>query len=149
LGDRLRGWLPVAVWAGAITLFSSSWFSGEHTSSVLLPLLSALFPGVHPHDLARVHAVIRKLAHYTEYLVLGSLTLRALLLQGTARSRATVVAAVLGALFAASDEIHQAFVPTRTAAAGDVLIDVAGVMSGVGLWRLVRESPRLRRLQPS
>jgi VanZ family protein len=140
LGDRLRGWLPVAVWAGVITLFSSSWFSGEHTSSVLLPLLSALFPGVHPHDLARLHAAIRKLAHFTEYLVLGALTLRALLLQGTARTRATVVAIMLGALFAASDELHQAFVPTRTAAVGDVLIDAAGVVAGVGLWRRVRSA---------
>ncbi len=138
MGDRLRAWLPVAVWAGVITLFSSSWFSGEHTSSVLLPLLSALFPGVHPHDLARVHAAIRKSAHFIEYLVLGALTLRALLLQGTARARATVVAILLGALFAASDELHQAFVPTRTAAIGDVLIDAAGVVAGVGLRRLVR-----------
>lgn len=138
MGDRLRAWLPVAVWAGVITLFSSRWFSGDHTSSVLLPFLSALFPGVHPHDLARVHAAVRKLAHFTEYFILGVLTLRALRLQGTPLPRATVIAVVMGATFAASDELHQAFVPTRTAAIGDVLIDVAGIVAGVGGWRLVR-----------
>jgi VanZ family protein len=149
LGDRLRAWLPVAVWAGVITLFSSRWFSGDHTSSVLLPFLTALFPGVGPDELARLHAVIRKLAHFVEYLILGALTLRALRLQATPLPRAMVTAVVLGAAFAASDEVHQAFVPNRTAAVGDVLIDAAGVATGVGLWRLARESARARRLQPS
>lgn len=139
MGDRLRGWLPVVCWAGVITLFSSHWFSGDHTSSVLLPLLSALFPGADPGDLVRVHAAIRKVAHFVEYLILGALTLRALRLQGTALPRATVIAVVSGAVFAASDETHQAFVATRTGAPGDVLIDVAGVMAGVGLWRLRRD----------
>ncbi|HEV7733817.1 MAG TPA: VanZ family protein [Candidatus Binatia bacterium] len=141
----LRGWLPVVCWAGVISLLSSGAFSGDHTSSVLLPILSALFPGAHPHDLERAHAVIRKLAHVVEYMILGGLTLRALRLQGVSLVRAMATAIVLGALFAASDELHQAFVPSRTAAFGDVLIDTAGVAGGVVLWRLARE-PRRRSL---
>jgi VanZ family protein len=149
LGDRLRGWLPVAVWAGTITLFSSRWFSGEHTSSVLLPILSALLPGVHPNDLLRIHAVIRKMAHFTEYLILGVLVMRAMRLQDTALPRAMALTVVFGGLFASSDEIHQAFVPTRTAAVGDVLIDVGGVVAGVVVWWIVRETSRAGRLQLS
>lgn len=149
MGDRLRGWLPVAVWAGVIALFSSHWFSGEHTSSVLLPLLSALFPGAEPHELARLHAGIRKLAHFTEYLILGALTLRALRLQGTPPSRALPIAVTLGALFACSDELHQALVPARTPAVGDVLIDVAGVAAGVVAWWLASGAVGRTRLQPS
>jgi VanZ family protein len=149
LGDRLRAWLPVALWAGIITLFSSHWFSGEHTSSVLLPILSALFPGIHPSELARLHAAIRKGAHVTEYLILGLLTVRALRIERTPLTRASVVAVVLGALFAASDEIHQSFVPTRTAAVGDVLIDTVGVVIGVAGWFLLRESSPTKRVQIS
>lgn len=144
----LRGWLPVAVWAGVITLFSSRWFSGDHTSSMLLPLLSALFPGAAPDHLLQVHAVIRKTAHVVEYLILGGLTMRALRLQGTSLPRAMPAAVVLGVLFAAVDEWHQTFVPTRVGAAGDVLIDGAGVLAGVLLWRLGAE-PRRRSLGPA
>ena len=44
-------------------------------------------------------------------------------------------------LYGASDEIHQAFVPNRTAQVSDVLIDTAGGAAGllalwiVGRWR--------------
>jgi VanZ family protein len=149
LGDRLRAWLPVAVWAGVITLFSSHWFSGDHTSSFLLPVLSALFPGVHPSELARIHAAIRKAAHVTEYLILGLLTVRALRLEATPLPRASLVAVVLGALFACSDEIHQSFVPTRTAAVSDVMIDTVGVVLGVAVWFLLREAGSTKRVQLS
>ncbi len=44
----------------------------------------------------------------------------------------------LGTLFAVSDEIHQSFVPSRDAAAGDVLADVAGITSILAAYRLLR-----------
>ncbi len=37
----------------------------------------------------------------------------------------------LVALYAASDEIHQAFVPSREASAGDVLLDTTGAALGL------------------
>lgn len=48
-----------------------------------------------------------------------------------------------GALYAASDEFHQLFVPGRSGQISDVLLDSAGVCFGVLLgmlfWRLVGE----------
>ena len=44
----------------------------------------------------------------------------------------------LGTLFAVGDEIHQSFVPSRDAAAGDVLADVAGITSILAAYRLLR-----------
>jgi VanZ family protein len=74
--------------------------------------------------------VLRKLAHAAEFAVLGFLLLRAVRREG--------VALVLGIAYAASDELHQHFVPGREGAPLDVLIDAVGVAVGVYVSRLGR-----------
>jgi len=96
-------WLPVVAWAGVIFAISS------------IPNLGT---GLGVWDL-----VLRKLAHATEYAVLGLLLARAV---------ALVPAFALGVLYAASDELHQHFVAGREGAPHDVAIDAFGVL--VGLW---------------
>lgn len=76
--------------------------------------------------------VLRKLAHLTEYAVLGALLQRALARPG--------IAILIGGLYAASDEIHQHFVPGRHAAWYDVVIDTVGVTIGVVLWQRMRRA---------
>jgi VanZ family protein len=71
--------------------------------------------------------VLRKLAHGTEYAVLGFLLLRAL---GRERS-----ALALGIAYAATDEIHQHFVAGRHGAPIDVAIDAIGVAIGIFVGR--------------
>jgi len=78
--------------------------------------------------------VLRKLAHLSEYAVLGALLQRAL-------SRPWL-AVLVGGLYALSDEIHQHFVPGRHAAWYDVVIDTIGVTIGVFLWSRVRRNTR-------
>lgn len=70
--------------------------------------------------------VLRKLAHFCEYAILGALLLRAL-------GRETYAVAA-GVVYAATDELHQHFVAGRHAAFRDVAIDAAGVLTGVLLW---------------
>ena len=67
--------------------------------------------------------VLRKLAHAVVYAVLCVLLVRAL-----ERDLPAVVAAVA---YAASDELHQHFVPGRHAAPLDVAIDTVGVVVGL------------------
>ena len=74
--------------------------------------------------------VLRKLAHATEYAVLGFLLLRAV-----GREHA---AFALGVAYAVTDEIHQHFVSGRHGAPVDVAIDAVGVLVGVLAWRRVR-----------
>jgi VanZ family protein len=71
--------------------------------------------------------VLRKLAHLTEYAILGALLVRAL--------GRPWLAILLGGLYAASDEFHQHFVRGRHAAWYDVVIDTVGVTIGVAAWR--------------
>jgi len=114
---RLLAWVPAVVWAGVIFALSS------------VPSLST---GLGTWDL-----VLRKLAHMTEYAVLGALLVRA------ASSEAAAFA--LGVTYAVTDEIHQTFVPGREGAPLDVVIDAAGVALGIALWHFGRRRVEARR----
>lgn len=129
----LGRWLPVVAWAGVIWTLSSGWFSGERTGAVILPVLSTLFPHATPGQLDAVHQGVRKLAHFTEYLILSLLLYRALDAEGRWSLRAAVLALVLAGAYAGSDELHQWFVPGRGARVSDWLIDVWGAAAGQGL----------------
>jgi VanZ family protein len=101
-------WAPVVAWAGVIFVLSS------------IPDLGT--------DLGTWDLVLRKIAHAAEFAVLGLLLLRALGREG--------LALALGIAYAASDELHQHFVPGRQGAPVDVLIDAVGVFVGVYVRRL-------------
>jgi VanZ family protein len=103
LSRTLQLWLPVVLWAAVIFTFSS------------IPTLST---GLGVWD-----TILRKCAHGTEYAILGTLLYRALGRAG--------VAWLAGLAYAASDELHQRFVPGRHASLLDVAIDGAGLAAGV------------------
>ena len=71
-----------------------------------------------------------KLLHTLEYAVLGALLAPALRFAGMGPRGALLAAATLGSLYGATDEIHQAFVPGRTADALDWVADTLG--AGLG-----------------
>ena len=142
----LARWGPVAAWAALIFLASTSWFSGSHTDSVLRPFLVWLLPSATAHRIDEIHAGIRKLAHFTEYAIFGWLIMRALRDARGWRLHHAVMAIALAATYAVSDELHQIFVPGRTAAFGDVLIDTLGaataqVLIAIGWFRRRRWAP--------
>jgi len=139
----LRRWLPVVVWAAVIFTFSTSLFSHDQTSAIVLPLLGFLFPNARPEELRAMHAAVRKLAHFSEYLVLSVLLYRALRAGRRWELRTAAVALGLAGLYAITDEVHQVFVPGRTAAALDCLIDFSGAAAGQGLVAAARRAPRV------
>jgi VanZ family protein len=146
-------WAPVVAWAGVIFFASTSWFTGAHTGSVILPVLAWLFPHAHPHTLESIHAGIRKVAHFTEYLILGVLIMRALRDTRGWRLQHALMAIALATVYAVSDELHQRFVPGRTAAAGDVGVDAMGAVVGQ-IWiamrvRRRRKARSARRARPA
>ena len=86
------------------------------------PFLSSLF------TVSQIHKLVRKLAHFTLYFVLGS-GLRGLL--NYQRRVPCVPATILiGMLYAALDEFHQYFTRGRSASVIDVAIDTSGVIAG-------------------
>ncbi len=86
--------------------------------------------------LRQVGHIIRKLAHYSIYTVLGLL---ASLSVGSRKlfSRGTLITVSFGFIYACSDEFHQYFVSGRSCKFTDVMIDTGGVITGVLISMLV------------
>jgi VanZ family protein len=74
---------------------------------------------------------VKKLGHMAGYAILAAAYLYAL---GKERPRAPWLAWLLAVIFAASDELHQSFVPGRNAAWFDVIIDSVGAGLGILFW---------------
>ena len=122
------GWLPGLLWAAVIFFFSTDTFSGSNTGAILEPLFRHFFPILSAVDIKLIHAVVRKLGHFSEYFVLTILILNRSVDDNT--NGRVVIALVLTVLYAISDEFHQGFVPTRTASIADVTLDIFGALCG-------------------
>ncbi len=139
-------WLPVLIWMALIFTASSDKHSAEHSSRLIVPLLHWLFPHMPEAQIQDIHELFRKCAHLTEYAVLALLLWRGVRkpLKNNPRAwdwREARLTLLLVMLYAATDEFHQRFVPTRTSLVSDVFIDTAGGAAGllalwlVGRWR--------------
>ena len=71
---------------------------------------------------------VRKTAHAMEYTILG--VLASLCFYYYEIRHYAVMGFLLGVLYAASDEIHQVFVPGRSGQLTDVMLDSCGVLAG-------------------
>ena len=118
--------------------------SSYHSSLFVEPLLHWLFPHLAENRVQLIHEILRKCAHLTEYAVLALLLWRALRrpVKNDPRPwdwQPVRLALMLVMLYAATDEFHQQFVPTRTSLVSDVFIDTAGGSLGLlALWLIGR-----------
>jgi len=137
-------WLPVVAWMALIFTASSDRDSYEHSSRLIAPLLRWLFPHLPADTVDRIVFIARKCAHLAEYSVFALLLWRALHkpVKKVFRPwnwREAGLVLLLVALYAASDEFHQVFVPTRTPRVHDVVIDTLGGVIGLfALWMIGR-----------
>ena len=138
----LRYWLPLAAWMMIIFFASSDRQSFHHSSRIIGPLLHWIFPGITAETEDQLVFLCRKGAHFLEYAFLGILAwlaLRSLQPRPRPWNRNDAVKALtIVFVYAISDEIHQAYVPSRQGAAVDVLIDTAGGAAGLFLVSAVR-----------
>jgi VanZ family protein len=149
-------WLPVGLWMWLIFTASGDSASFVHSSRIIGPILYWLFPQISPEATGIIILCVRKGAHLTEYAVLALLLWRALRNSAARLTRPLVapgrshsgwnwnvarLSLLIVMLYAASDEFHQSFVPSRDAAVHDVLIDTTGALCGLlvlwafGRWR--------------
>jgi VanZ family protein len=138
--SRLWRYGPLLVWMGFIFWASTAQLSASNTSRFIKPLVLWLFPHLSEEGLTFVHVLIRKLAHLTEYAILGLLAAHAFITSSRQRLRRRwfLFSLLLVAIYALSDELHQRFVPVRTGSIYDSLIDIAGgliALAVLALWR--------------
>ncbi len=108
--------------------------SGAFTRQVI----GVLYPDYDAYETERqqtlfdsVQTVIRKMAHYTEYAMLGLLMRLCLESWFGKRKWLFPVSWAAGTLYAGTDELHQLLIDGRSGQWTDVLLDSAGVLSGV------------------
>ena len=77
------------------------------------------------------HHFVRKMAHFTEYAVLGVLAVNALRTYKTKKALRFLLPAAICVVYAVTDEVHQYFVPNRSAQISDVLLDILGGIVGI------------------
>ncbi len=93
----------------------------------------------------KVDHPIRKLAHFTEYLILAIFLVGAVDNSLRRRTLRLLIPLAVATFYAVTDELHQFFIPGRNCNVGDVLIDSAGAFVGVLLSILVVDAVGRRR----
>ena len=121
-----------------VVIFSASSDAGsfQHSSRIIAPIVRFLFPRISEESVHAIVFGVRKAAHLTEYALLAGLVWRAFRSGDMSDGRRwswkrALQTLLVVALYAASDEIHQAFVPNREASMVDVMIDTAGAAGGL------------------
>jgi VanZ family protein len=140
----LMAWLPALFWAAVIFSLSTDAFSADHTGRVLRPILFWLIPHLTEQGFVTIHFFVRKAAHFTEYFIFCLLLYRGIRAgQRGWRWSWALTALFIAAGYSALDEIHQAFVASRTASPYDSLLDSIGAAFAVValfLWFRVRSA---------
>jgi VanZ family protein len=144
VGRFLSRYLPLLVWLAFISYASSASFSAGNTSRIIGPLILWLFPDTSAETLAGIHLITRKLAHFTEYAILGFLAARAFRTspRDSIARRWFLISVCLIVVYALIDEYHQSFVPSRTPSVVDSLIDIAGGLTALLFIRRFHRSAR-------
>ena len=141
--------IALILWCGFIFFMSARVAQDSDALSLgvagyLLNLVTPGFGDLSPEEqfaLAEsINHPVRKLAHFSEYLILGMLAFN-VLRQHTIKINAAENAAPklmvpllswgFCIIYAAGDEFHQLFVPGRACLIGDVFVDSAGALLGI------------------
>lgn len=75
---------------------------------------------------------VRKLAHFTEYFILGVIVLNCLVTFGV-NKRTLIYTSLFCIIVAATDEYHQTFISGRSGNINDILLDSSGSLIGTYL----------------
>lgn len=139
--------VAVIIWCVVIFMFSANDSDESNAQSnwlfeFIVKFVNPVYDSMDPEAQLRYHDIatfiIRKLAHFTEYAILGMLAFSALWKVQKVKFRG-LFALIFGFLYASSDEIHQLFVPGRTGQFRDVMIDTCGVAFGIIIAILIRK----------
>jgi VanZ family protein len=126
----LSAWIPVFVWLGVIAFESTQGMGSVHTAGMLAACFAALHIHVDTQQLEKINHALRKAGHFCGYGILCVVFFRAwqMTIPLTKLMRVLALALFCTLLVASADEIHQSFLPGRTASPLDVLLDLTGAL---------------------
>ncbi len=123
--------LLVILWMIFIFVMSSfDATSSSNQSNFIVDIITSI---INIKDIGLLSLIIRKLAHFIEYFILGILVINFI----TRYDKKIIIAILLCIIYATSDEIHQIFVPGRSCQIIDITIDSLGSIMGIYLYKLI------------
>ena len=131
--NKKRSIILVIIWMSIIFIFSS--FNSDTSteqSNTIVNIIANLF---NINNIELLSLIIRKMAHFMEYFILGVLVLN--MLRYTNKS--ITVGIIICILYAISDELHQILTPGRTFKIYDIIIDSLGsVIAILGFKKIIK-----------
>ena len=118
-------------------IFTMSSFNSNDSSSQSGFIVNVLNYILKIDNLELLSFIIRKLAHITEYFILGILMINCL--KDYKIKHIFIVSILLSILYSCTDEIHQLFVSGRSGSIIDVLIDSIGIILGILIYKLFKK----------
>ncbi len=124
--------LLLIIWM--ILIFVMSSFNADissNQSGIIVSFISKIF---NINNIELLSLIIRKMAHFLEYFILGILMLNVIINY----NKKIYLSYIFSILYACLDEVHQLFVNGRSGQITDVLIDSTGIILGILLYRIIR-----------
>lgn len=125
--------LLVITWM--ILIFIMSSFNSTESinqSNFIVDIITNIF---NTTNINLLSLIIRKLAHFTEYFILGILIYNLI----HSYNKKIYIGIIICVIYAISDEIHQLFVPGRSCQLLDILIDSMGSIVGIYLLYFIKK----------
>ena len=125
--------LLVIIWM--IFIFIMSSFDADTSSNQSGLIVNIISNILNVSDIDLITFIIRKLAHFMEYFILGILICNSVYIY----NKKNIYGIIICSIYAFSDEIHQIFVPGRSFQIRDIIIDILGSMVGIIIFYLYKQ----------
>ena len=122
LERRITQFAAIGTLVLMVAAFAGILLTHHNTTAIVDPLVRWISPSATSGEVERIHQQARKFGHFL--IPAGAF---AILVIGPLRRR-PLTALALCALFAATDELLQAFNPARTGSILDVILDISGAV---------------------
>lgn len=117
--------------AGSSSINTSDKFASKVIDKVYEVANKEITPKEKKKLIIKTRFIVRKIAHFTLYFTLGLIVYLLLLSHNVKHS--VILSIIICFLFGCVDEIHQYFVPGRTARVYDCIVDTLGSMTSIYL----------------
>ena len=122
----------VIVWMVFIFIMSS--FSANESSMQSGFIVNIISNILNIKNVSLLTSIVRNMAHFTEFLILGVLVYNYLYHS----NKAIIYSVVFCMVYAISDELHQILVPGRCFQIEDILIDIFGSIIGITILNICK-----------
>ncbi len=133
----------IVIWMIVIFNFSNqggtkSSGTSQKVTKVIVNIITDDKKEANINTMEKIEKVVRKGAHYTIYTIGGFLLMNYAYSTDKTKKHKIFGSLLFGAFYAVTDELHQFFVPGRSARLFDVGIDTLGVLTGIFIYMGIR-----------